>query len=92
MYPFNYPFARQLGNLGIPLSIKIMVNKDDEANVYYAYSPNVKGLHVEADTLDQLQKEVLETLPVILEINDGLTLEEITHRAPHLSICTPLHA
>lgn len=92
MYPFNFPFASFFGSIGIPLSIKIIVKKDDEANVYYAYSPNVKGLHIEAENLDSLQSEVLKALPEILELNNGLTLEQITHSTPHLNICTPLHA
>jgi predicted RNase H-like HicB family nuclease len=92
MYPFNFPFAKFFGRLGLPLSIMIIAIKDDEAGVYYAYSPNIKGLHVEGDTLDEVLQNVKDVLPYLLEINEGETVEALTNNAPRLNLCTPLHA
>ncbi len=92
MYPFNWPLARSLGAIGVPLLIKIQVFHDDEANVYVASSPNVKGLHIEAESLDELRKEVELTLPELVSINDNVSLNKIRNSHAHLSFCTPLHA
>ena len=60
MYRLGWIFANLLAKLGIPLLIKVEIIHDDEANVYIATSSDLIGLVVEAETLDELQKEVLE--------------------------------
>lgn len=92
MYPFNWPFAKTISSLGLPLLIKIQVFYDDEAEVYIATSPMVKGLIIEADSLDEIRKEVELTLPELLELNNNLTKSEINHQHARLQFNTPLHA
>jgi hypothetical protein len=92
MYPFNWPLAKTLGSIGVPLLIKVRVFHDDEADVYVASSPNVRGLNIEATTLDELRKEVELTLPDLIDLNDKMTAQTISHTHAHLSFCTPLHA
>ncbi|MFZ2449463.1 MAG: DUF1902 domain-containing protein [Methylovulum miyakonense] len=45
---------------------KVEIIHDDEANVYVATSPDLKGLVVEAETLDELEKEVRDLVPELL--------------------------
>lgn len=92
MYPFNYPFAKFISAIGIPVYIKIEAFLDEEAGVYVASSPNVKGLHVEAESLDELRKEIELTLPGLLEINETCKKNYIPKHHAHLNICTPIHA
>ncbi len=66
--------------MGIPLLIKVEIIHDDEANVYVATSSDLKGLVVEAETLDELEKEVLDLAPQLLELdNPKLHSKTATH-------------
>lgn len=72
MYPLNWPLSMFVASLGVPLVIKIEVEYDADANVYVATSPSVRGLVVEASTLDQIRSEVEAVLPDLLEVNHQL--------------------
>lgn len=72
MYPLNWPLSMFVASLGVPLVIKVEVEYDADANVYVATSPSVRGLVVEASTLDQIRSEVEAVLPKLLEINHQL--------------------
>lgn len=61
------PGWRIAANLGIPIKIKIDVQKDEEVGVYFATSDDI-GLAVESGTLDELMKEIHSALPVLLEL------------------------
>jgi len=58
MYRLSWPCAAFFASLGFSLLIKVEIIHDDEANVYVATSPDLKGLVVEAENLDELEKEV----------------------------------
>jgi predicted RNase H-like HicB family nuclease len=82
MYRLGWYFAGLLAKIGIPLLIKVEIIHDDEANVYIATSSDLKGLVVEAETLDELEKEVLELAPELLALNNSILREKT---ATHLS-------
>lgn len=63
MYRLGWAFATLIAKIGIPLLIKVEIIHDNEANVYIATSSDLTGLVVEADTLDELEREVLELVP-----------------------------
>ena len=63
------PGWRIAASLGISIKIKIDVQKDEEAGVYFATSDDI-GLAVESDTLDELMKEIHSALPVLLELEN----------------------
>ena len=69
MYPLNWPFSGFFALLGIPLLIKVDVIFDAEAEVYVATSPTIRGLTVEAASLDEIRKEVEIALPELLALN-----------------------
>ena len=82
MYRLGWSFATLLAKIGIPLLIKVDIIHDDEANVYIATSSDLKGLVVEANTLDELEKEVLELVPELLALNSpSLHTKAATHLA-----------
>lgn len=58
MYRIGFPFWKQAARLGIPLTLRINVIRDDEAGVFVATSDDLKGLVCEAASLDALVKEV----------------------------------
>jgi hypothetical protein len=75
-------FAAWLAKIGLPLLIKVEIIHDNEANVYIATSSDLKGLIVEADSLDELEKEVLELVPELLALNSPkLRNKTATHLA-----------
>lgn len=69
-----------LAEMGMPLLIKVQIIHDKEANVYVATSPDLKGLVVEAETLDELEKEVWDLVPELLTLDmSKLRVKAVTH-------------
>ena len=80
MYRLGWPFAAFFSEMGMPLLIKVEIIHDDEADVYVATSSDLKGLVVEAETLDELEKEVLDLAPQLLAFdNPKLRVKTATH-------------
>jgi predicted RNase H-like HicB family nuclease len=67
MYRIGYPFWRTLSNLGVPLTLRVNVLHDKEADVFVATSDDLQGLVCEAETLDELVKEINSTIDELLE-------------------------
>jgi predicted RNase H-like HicB family nuclease len=72
MYRLGWPCATFFAKMGVPLLIKVEIIRDTEADVYVATSPDLKGLVVEAETLDELEKEVWELVPELLTLVQNL--------------------
>lgn len=58
MYRIGYPFWRFLAKRGVTLKVRINVMHDEEAGVFVATSPDLRGLVCEAHTFEQLVIEV----------------------------------
>lgn len=58
--------------------IRIDVIKDEVAGVYVGTSTDVRGLVVEADTLDALMSEANALIPSLLECQDVLRHDPVT--------------
>ncbi len=69
MYRLGWPCATFFAEMGMPLLIKVKIIHDNEVNVYVATSLDLKGLVVEAETLDELEKEVWELVPELLTLD-----------------------
>ncbi len=67
MYRMGWPAARLLGRFGVPLVVRVLVEHDAEAGVFVGTSPDLRGLVVEAETLDELAREVRDLVPALLE-------------------------
>jgi len=57
MYRLGWSCATFLAKMGLSLLIKVEIIHDKLANVYVATSSDLKGLIVEAETLDELEKK-----------------------------------
>jgi len=66
-YRYGWPLGKTLARLGIPTGIRIDVLHDAEAQVFVGTSKDVRGLVVEAQTLDELLTEARELIPLLLE-------------------------
>ena len=47
------------------------IEYDDESKLYVGIIPNVTGAHAQAETLDELQRNLQEVLELCLEENPG---------------------
>jgi predicted RNase H-like HicB family nuclease len=69
----HYPVGRLGWKLaaraGLPLRVGVVVQRDEEAGVYCAHSPNLPGLHVEGETLDELVKEINGAVAVLIALS-----------------------
>lgn len=50
--------GRWLGRKEVPEEIVVEVRFDKETEVYYVSRSTLRGLHVEAETLDEMQREI----------------------------------
>lgn len=67
MYRMKWPGAMLLSSLfGMPLLVRVNVIRDDEAGVFVGTSDDLPGLVVEAESLDELAREVRELLPELM--------------------------
>lgn len=72
-YRVGLPFWKVAARVGVPLKLVVCIHRDDEAGVYFAHSPDLRGLVVEAETLDALRSEVRSAASELLEAAfDGL--------------------
>lgn len=67
MYRIGFPFWKQLARLGVPLTVRVHVLRDEEAGVFVATSNDLRGLVCEAKTMDELIPEINSS------VNDLLT-------------------
>lgn len=69
----TFPGWRLLAKLGAPVEVRVSIEFDAEARVYYVAESDLRGLHVEAATLDEMQREILGAATELLhdEFNNG---------------------
>lgn len=70
-YRIGLPLWKLAAKRGVTISVPVDVFFDKEANVYYATSPHLQGLAVEAETLDNLREEVRGAVNVLIELKLG---------------------
>jgi predicted RNase H-like HicB family nuclease len=58
MYRVGFPGWKLAARWNVPLLIRLNVTRDGEAGVYIATSPDLRGLVVEAATLEELHREL----------------------------------
>ena len=68
MYRVGIPGWKWAAKWGFPVRLRVNITHDLEANVYVAESPDLDGLIVEAQTLDELKDEALAAAGVLLEL------------------------
>ena len=66
-YRVGLPFWKLAARAGVPLKMLVCIHRDDEAGVYFAHSPDLRGLVVEAETLEELRNEVRSAASELLD-------------------------
>lgn len=66
MYRVGLPFWKAVARAGKTVKLRVEIEYDPEANVYCATSPDLRGLVVEADSLDDLMKEVPDAVDMLM--------------------------
>lgn len=67
MYKIGYPFWKFAARRGATIKIPVTIDHDEEANVYIATSSHLRGLVVEASTLDELLLEVEDVASMLIQ-------------------------
>jgi hypothetical protein len=68
MYRAGFPGWKLAARLGLPLLVRVIVRYDEEAKSYWATSPDLDGLAICADTLDELKTEAVVACGELLEL------------------------
>jgi len=77
MYRVGYPGWKVLARYGFAVKVRVEIARDDEAGVFLASSPDLRGLHVEGETLDELHREIRSALLALVEL-------QVDGRAPEI--------
>lgn len=56
------------------------IEHDEESKLYVGSIPNVAGAHTQAETLDELQRNLQEVLELCIEENPGIAKEILPAR------------
>lgn len=77
MYRVGLPFWRQLSRMGVTLKVRINAHYDGESESFWANSPDLDGMVVAGDTLDELRREAVAATAELLDLQ-----LQGTHRPP----------
>jgi hypothetical protein len=67
MYRVGFPGWKLAAGWNIPLVLVVNVVRDDEAGVYIATSPDLKGLVVESKSQENLMRDVYDCVDMLME-------------------------
>lgn len=65
-YRYGWPLGRLAARIGIPTRIELKVIHDPEAGVFVGTSDDVRGLIVEADSLEEVMREARGLIPELI--------------------------
>ena len=68
MYRVGLPGWKIAARLGVPVKVRVNVHHDADSNTYWAESPDLDGLVVAGETLDELHREVIGASHALLEL------------------------
>lgn len=90
MYRVGLPFWKLLARLGVPVHLRVFVQRDTESSTFIAVSPDLKGLVVEADTMDDLVTETRDVIDMLLDeyLSSGKHAEPEFRMRGVQSVCT----
>jgi len=92
MYRVGWPLWKLVARLGVPLRFTLVVHYDPEVCVFWAESPDLDGLVVEAATLQDLHNEALLAADLLLELQLSAPHPPRLHIRPQLDMSAPLAA
>ena len=71
MYRIGFPGWKVAARVGVQLFLRVDVHHDPEADRYWADSPDLRGLVMEAQSLDELFASTREAALDLLELQLG---------------------
>lgn len=89
MYRVGLPFWKFLARLGVPMHLRVLVQRDAESSMFVAVSPDLKGLIVEAETMDELVTETRDVIDMLLDeyLSNGKHAEPEFRMRGTTSVC-----
>ena len=82
MYRVGFPGWKIAARLGVPMQVRVEVHYDPEVKSYWTTSPDLDGLTVCADTLDELLREAKIGIDELIELS--LNTDRV-HATPRMS-------
>jgi len=68
MYQVGWPLWKLAAKAGIPLSFDVTVHFDVESKTFWANSPDIDGLVVSGEDLQEVQREATLAAELLLEL------------------------
>lgn len=80
MYRVGWIGWKTLARAGVPMLVKLDVQRDVEAGVLVCTSPDLQGLVVEASSIEELHREVVGCIQMLMEdlLNEPLKRQPLT--------------
>jgi len=88
MYTVGWPLWKLLARLGVPLRFTLVVHFDVESKTFWANSPDIDGLVVSGEDLQEVQREAALAAELLLELQ--LHKEPKVRMRPQLDMNAPL--
>lgn len=85
-YRVGMPGWRLAARVGAHLYFRVNVQRDAEAGVYCATSPDIVGLVIEAATLDELVREIRDGAADLLDGRGHFDADQVMRLDPRLSV------
>ena len=68
MYRVGLPFWKTAARFGVPVKVRVVVHFDPETKSYWTSSPDLAGLTVTGNSLDELFKEAMSGMDTLLDM------------------------
>jgi len=76
MYKVGWPLWKRVARWGVPLRFDVTVHFDGESKTFWANSPDINGLAVSGEDLQEIQREAALAAELLLELQ--------LHQAPKI--------
>ena len=87
MYPAGVIGWKVAARLGLPIVVKFQIGFDEEAKVHLGRSVNLKGVHAEGETLEELFENIKAATSDILEIEMNGKEVAVTNEYQEVNNC-----
>jgi uncharacterized protein DUF1902 len=77
-YRYGWPMGHLLAKAGVPTKIRVDVIRDDEAGVFVGTSTDVRGLVIEAESLEGVMRETQAVIHALVSSPSKLSPDTVT--------------
>lgn len=77
-YRYGWPLGHLLAKAGVPTKIRVDVIRDDEAGVFVGTSTDLRGLVIEAESLEGILRETHAVIYVLVSNPSQLSPDMVT--------------